>query len=76
MDLVKKNQKLHNGDLPLIISDVKDDDVVKEVREPSYIKVRVKFYISCVSQSDSLRRTLHHPCSGHHLGQNFTSTKK
>lgn len=45
MDLVKKNQKLYNKDLPLIISDVKYDDVVKEVREPSYIKVREKFYI-------------------------------
>ena len=37
MKLVKRNQKLHNPDSPLLIGDVKDDDVVKEVNEPSYI---------------------------------------
>ena len=37
MKLVKKNQKLHNPDSPLLIGDVKDDDVVKEVNEPSYV---------------------------------------
>ncbi len=37
MKLVKKNQKLHNPDSPLLIGDVKDSDVVKEIREPSYI---------------------------------------
>ena len=37
MKLVKKNQKLHNPNSPLLIGDVKDDDVVKEVREPSYV---------------------------------------
>ena len=35
--LVKKNQKLHNPDSPLLIGDLKNDDVVKEVKEPSYI---------------------------------------
>ena len=35
--LVKKNQKLHNPYSPLLIGDVKEDDVVKEVNEPSYI---------------------------------------
>ena len=37
MKLVKKNQKLHNPDSPLLTGDVKDDDVVKEVNEPSYV---------------------------------------
>ena len=37
MKLVKRNQKLHNPDSPLLIGDVKDGDVVKEVREPSYV---------------------------------------
>ena len=37
MKLVKKNQKLHNPDSPLLIGEVKEDDIVKEVNEPSYI---------------------------------------
>ena len=37
MKLVKKNQKLHNLDSPLLIGEVKDGDVVKEVNEPGYI---------------------------------------
>ncbi|MCR5026630.1 MAG: hypothetical protein K6A34_04220 [Methanobrevibacter sp.] len=41
--LVKRNHKLHNPDSPLLIGDVKDDDVVKEVSEPSYIET----YGSC-----------------------------
>ena len=32
MKLVKRNQKLHNPDSPLLIGEVKDDDV-KEVNE-------------------------------------------
>ncbi len=35
--IVKMNQKLHNPDSPLLIGDVKDDDVVKEISEPSYM---------------------------------------
>ena len=42
MKLVKKNQKLHNPDSPLLIGDVKEDDVVKEVNEPSYIDAQQK----------------------------------
>lgn len=42
MNLVKRNQKLHNPDLPLLIGDVKDGDVVKEVNEPSYIETYEK----------------------------------
>ena len=42
MQLVKKNQKLHNPDSPLLIGDVKDGDVVKEVNEPSYIDTQQK----------------------------------
>ena len=38
MKLVKRNQKLHNPDSPLLIREVKDSDVVKEVNEPSYIE--------------------------------------
>ncbi len=37
MKLVKRNQKLHNTDSPLLIGDFKDSDVVKEISEPSYI---------------------------------------
>ena len=42
MKLVKKNQKLHNPDSPLLIGDVKDDDVVKEVNEPSFIDTQTR----------------------------------
>ena len=42
MKLVKKNQKLHNPDSPLLIGNVKDDDVVKEIDEPSYIDMQQK----------------------------------
>ncbi|WP_296880712.1 hypothetical protein [uncultured Methanobrevibacter sp.] len=44
MRLVKKNQKLHNHNSPLLIGEVKDDDVVNEVREPSYIDVQSKLF--------------------------------
>ena len=37
MKLVKRNQKLHNPDSPLLIGEVKESDVVNEVNEPSYI---------------------------------------
>ena len=42
MKLVKRNQKLHNPDSPLLIGDIKDGDVVKEVNEPSYIETYEK----------------------------------
>ena len=42
MKLVKRNQKLHNPDSPLLIGDVKDEDVVKEVNEPSYIDAQAR----------------------------------
>jgi len=42
MNRVKKNQKLHNPNSPLLIGDVKEGDVVKEVREPSYIETHEK----------------------------------
>ena len=37
MKLVKRNQKLHNPDSPLLVGDIKDGDVVKEVNEPSIL---------------------------------------
>ena len=37
MKLVKRNQKLHNPDSPLLIGEVKDGDVVMEINGPSYI---------------------------------------
>ena len=37
MKLVKKNQKLHNPDSPLILGEVKEGETVMEVNEPSYI---------------------------------------
>ncbi|WP_292743757.1 hypothetical protein [Methanobrevibacter sp.] len=46
MKLVKKNQKLHNPDSPLMIGDVKKDDFVKEVMEPSYIDSQLKINVS------------------------------
>lgn len=42
MKLVKKNQKLHDSDSPLLIGDVKESDVVYEVNEPSYIETYEK----------------------------------
>ena len=44
MKLVKRNQKLHNPDSPLLIGDVKDDDIVKEVDEPNYINPQVRLF--------------------------------
>ena len=40
--LVKRNFRLHNPDSPLLIGDVKDGDVVKEVNEPSYIDAQTR----------------------------------
>jgi len=42
MKLVKRNQKLHNPDSPLLIGEVKDDENVKEISEPSYIETHEK----------------------------------
>ena len=44
MKLVKRNQKLHNPDSPLLIGDVKESDVVKEVNEPSYIDSQTRVF--------------------------------
>ena len=44
MKLVKKNQKLHNPNSPLLIGDVKEGDVVKEVSEPSYIDTQTRLF--------------------------------
>ena len=44
MKLVKRNQKLHDPDSPLLIGDVKESDVVKEVNEPSYIDLQQKLF--------------------------------
>jgi len=48
MKWVKRNQKLHNPDSPLLIGDVKDGDVVKEVREHSFIETHEKSYHLCI----------------------------
>ena len=40
--LVKRNFKLHDPDSPLLIGNVNDNDVVKEVSEPSYIETHEK----------------------------------
>ena len=42
MNLVKRNQKLHNPNSPLLIGGLKETDVVKEVSEPSYIDAQQK----------------------------------
>ncbi|MEE0024258.1 hypothetical protein [Methanobrevibacter sp.] len=39
---VKKNQKLHNPDSPLLVGDVKGGETVKEVSEPSYIDAQTR----------------------------------
>ena len=44
MKLVKRNQELHNPDSPLLIGEVKDDDIVKEVNEPSYIDTQTTLF--------------------------------
>ena len=45
MKLVKKNQKLHNPDSPLLIGEVKDGDVVMEVDENlAILKLMKKSY--------------------------------
>ena len=45
MKLVKKTQKLHNPASPLLIGEVKEGDVVKEVDEPSYIDPQVRLFL-------------------------------
>ena len=42
MKQVKRNQKFYNPNSPLLIGDVKDDDVVKKINEPSYIETYEK----------------------------------
>ena len=44
MKPVKRNQKLHNPNLPLLIGDVKRVDVVKEINEPSFIDTQQKLF--------------------------------
>lgn len=44
MKLVKRNQKLHNPDSPLLIGEVNDGDDVKEVNELSYIDTQQKLF--------------------------------
>ena len=39
---MKRNQKLHNPDSPLLLGEVKDGETVKEVFEPSYIETYEK----------------------------------
>ena len=40
----QKEPKLHNLDSPLLIGEVKDGDVVKEVNEPSFIDAQQKLF--------------------------------
>lgn len=44
MNLVRKNQKLHNPDSPLLLGEVKEGEVVKEVNEPSFIDVQARLF--------------------------------
>ena len=44
MKLVKKNQKLHNPDSPLLIDDVKYGDVVKEVNGPAILMHKLDIF--------------------------------
>ena len=40
--LVKRNYRLHNPDSPLLIGNVNDNDVVKDISEPSYMDSQQK----------------------------------
>ena len=42
--LVKKNQKLHNPSSPLLLGEISDDDVVKEINEPSFIDTQTRLF--------------------------------
>ena len=42
--LVKRNQKLHNPDLPLLIGEIDESDVVKEGNEPSYVDSQQRLF--------------------------------
>ena len=44
MKLVKRNQKLHNPDLPLLIGEIDESDVVKEGNEPSYVDSQQRLF--------------------------------
>lgn len=44
MKLVKRNQKFHNPDSPLLIGEVKEGEVVKEVNEPSFIDAQARLF--------------------------------
>ncbi|WP_406534983.1 hypothetical protein [Methanobrevibacter sp.] len=44
MKLVKRNQKLHDPDSPLLIGDVKESDAIKEISEPSYIDAQQSLF--------------------------------
>lgn len=44
MQMVKRNQKLHNPDSPLLIGDVGEGDVVNEVNEPSFIDAQTTLF--------------------------------
>ena len=53
MKLVKRNKKLHNLDSPLLIGDVKDDDVVKKVREHCFIETHEKVELIFMKRKSS-----------------------
>ena len=40
--LVKRNFRLHDPDSPLLVGNVKENDTVKEIKEPSYIDTQQK----------------------------------
>ncbi len=44
MKLVKRNQKLHNHDSPLLLDEVNESDVVKQIDEGSFIDVQEKLF--------------------------------
>ncbi len=44
MKLVKSNQKLHDPDSPLLIGNVDEEDIVKDVNEPSYIDAQNRLF--------------------------------
>lgn len=44
MKLVKRNQNLHNPNSSLLIGEIKENDIVKEISEPSFIDFQQKLF--------------------------------
>ena len=50
MKRVKKKQKLHNPDSPLLIGDIKKGEVVKEINEPHILIHKLSYSNNCIDE--------------------------